>query len=73
VSGNVRDRAFAIAAICTRQEFHSPSNVRRFDEFDGLKHHDRVKDQTINANNAAPALIGRPKTARESRTHLRAS
>jgi hypothetical protein len=75
VSGNVRDRAFAIAAICTRQEFQpedaSPSNVRRFDEFDGLKHQDRVKDQTINANNAALALIGRPKTARESRTHLR--
>jgi hypothetical protein len=77
VSGNVRDRAFAIAAICTLQEFQpedaSPSNVRRFDEFDGLKHQDRVKDQTINANNAALALIGRPKTARESRTRLRAS
>jgi hypothetical protein len=34
----VRDRAFAIAAICTLQEIQpedaSPSNIRGFDEFD---------------------------------------
>jgi hypothetical protein len=68
VSGNVCDRTFAIAAICTLQEFQpedaSSSNVRGFDEFDGLKHQDRVKDQTIGANNAALAPIGRPMTAR---------
>jgi hypothetical protein len=65
VSGNVRDRTFAIAAICTLQEFQpedaSPSNVRRFDEFDGSKHQDRVKDQTIGANNAAQSPISQKK------------
>jgi len=47
----------------------SPSNVRRFDEFDGSEHQDRVKDQTISANIAALAPIGRHTTARKPDPH----